>query len=125
MCALSKKMPFINELVDRASLALVSLVYSIEIDLDLCTADRVLPLPLSFVTTASAALSVTGSSGLSTAADICTTDFFADKIIVKCTPTGSTTTQTARSMRQIERACKQCHVMIHGSNSPSGWAFIR
>ena len=27
--------------------------------------------------------------------------------------------------RQMERSCKQCHVMIHGSNSPSGWAFLR
>jgi hypothetical protein len=45
----------------------------------------------SFVTSATAALTITGSSGLGTAADICTTEFFTDKIIVKCTPTGSTT----------------------------------
>lgn len=40
-------------------------------------------------------------------------------------PPGITTTQTVRSARQMERSCKQCHVMIHGTNSPSGWAFIR
>ena len=40
-------------------------------------------------------------------------------------PPGITTTQTVRSSRQMERSCKQCHIMIHGSNSASGWAFVR
>jgi DmsE family decaheme c-type cytochrome len=40
-------------------------------------------------------------------------------------PPGVTVTQTARSSRQMERSCKQCHIAIHGSNSASGWAFVR
>jgi DmsE family decaheme c-type cytochrome len=35
---------------------------------------------------------------------------------------GSTVT---RSSRNTERGCKQCHLAIHGSNSPSGAYFIR
>jgi DmsE family decaheme c-type cytochrome len=33
--------------------------------------------------------------------------------------------QTTRSAREMERACKQCHLAIHGSNSPSGHFFVR
>lgn len=33
--------------------------------------------------------------------------------------------QTTRSSREMERACKQCHLAIHGSNSPSGHFFVR
>jgi DmsE family decaheme c-type cytochrome len=40
-------------------------------------------------------------------------------------PPGVTTTQTTRSSRQIERSCPNCHFALHGSNSPSGWAFVR
>jgi len=45
--------------------------------------------------------------------------------IAAANPPGITTTQTTRSARQMERSCKQCHIMIHGSNSASGWAFVR
>jgi DmsE family decaheme c-type cytochrome len=37
-------------------------------------------------------------------------------------PPGSTVT---RSSRNSERGCKQCHLNIHGSNSPSGAYFVR
>jgi DmsE family decaheme c-type cytochrome len=37
-------------------------------------------------------------------------------------PPGSTVT---RSSRNTERGCKQCHLAIHGSNSPSGAFFVR
>jgi DmsE family decaheme c-type cytochrome len=37
-------------------------------------------------------------------------------------PPGSTAT---RSSRNTERGCKQCHLNIHGSNSPSGAFFVR
>lgn len=37
-------------------------------------------------------------------------------------PAGSTVT---RSSRNTERGCKQCHLNIHGSNSPSGAFFVR
>jgi DmsE family decaheme c-type cytochrome len=37
-------------------------------------------------------------------------------------PSGSTVT---RSSRNTERGCKQCHLNIHGSNSPSGAFFVR
>jgi DmsE family decaheme c-type cytochrome len=37
-------------------------------------------------------------------------------------PPGATVT---RSMRNTERGCKQCHLNIHGSNSPSGAFFVR
>lgn len=37
-------------------------------------------------------------------------------------PPGSTVT---RSSRNTERGCKQCHLAIHGSNSPSGAYFVR
>jgi DmsE family decaheme c-type cytochrome len=40
-------------------------------------------------------------------------------------PAGVTTAQTTRSSRQMERACINCHYNIHGSNSASGWAFVR
>lgn len=40
-------------------------------------------------------------------------------------PPGVTVTQTTRSARQMERACKNCHIALHGSNSASGWAFVR
>jgi DmsE family decaheme c-type cytochrome len=40
------------------------------------------------------------------------------------TPPGGVA-QTTRSARQMERSCKQCHIAIHGSNSASGWAFVR
>jgi DmsE family decaheme c-type cytochrome len=37
-------------------------------------------------------------------------------------PPGATVT---RSSRNTERGCKQCHLNIHGSNSPSGAFFVR
>ena len=37
-------------------------------------------------------------------------------------PPGATAT---RSSRNTERGCKQCHLNIHGSNSPSGAFFVR
>lgn len=37
-------------------------------------------------------------------------------------PSGATVT---RSSRNTERGCKQCHLNIHGSNSPSGAYFVR
>jgi len=40
-------------------------------------------------------------------------------------PPGGTVNQTTRSSRQMERACVNCHFALHGSNSPSGWAFVR
>ncbi len=44
--------------------------------------------------------------------------------VAAATPPGGTT-QTTRSSRQMERSCKHCHFALHGSNSPSGWAFVR
>ena len=40
-------------------------------------------------------------------------------------PPGGTTNQTTRSSRQMERSCANCHFALHGSNSASGWAFVR
>jgi DmsE family decaheme c-type cytochrome len=40
-------------------------------------------------------------------------------------PPGVTVTQTTRSARQMERSCPNCHLALHGSNSASGWAFVR
>ena len=45
--------------------------------------------------------------------------------VAAANPPGVTTNQTTRSSRQMERSCKQCHIAIHGSNSASGWAFVR
>ena len=45
--------------------------------------------------------------------------------VAAANPPGVTTTQTTRSSRQIERSCPNCHFALHGSNSPSGWAFVR
>jgi DmsE family decaheme c-type cytochrome len=45
--------------------------------------------------------------------------------VAAANPPGVTVTQTTRSSRQMERSCKQCHIMIHGSNHASGWAFVR
>jgi DmsE family decaheme c-type cytochrome len=39
-------------------------------------------------------------------------------------PTGTTNFPTTNS-RMIEKSCKNCHVNLHGSNSPSGAAFLR
>jgi len=39
-------------------------------------------------------------------------------------PTGTTNFPTINS-RMVEKSCKNCHVNLHGSNSPSGAAFIR
>jgi len=41
---------------------------------------------------------------------------------VPVAPPGSTVTRTNRN---AERGCKQCHLAIHGSNSPSGAFFVR
>ena len=40
-------------------------------------------------------------------------------------PTGAVVNQTVRSSRQMERSCPNCHMAIHGSNSPSGQFFVR
>jgi len=40
-------------------------------------------------------------------------------------PTGAVVAQTVRSSRQMEHSCKNCHLAIHGSNSPSGQFFVR
>lgn len=40
-------------------------------------------------------------------------------------PVAPTGTTVARSSRNTERGCKQCHLNIHGSNSPSGAFFVR
>lgn len=45
--------------------------------------------------------------------------------VAAANPAGVTVTQTTRSSRQMERACVNCHFALHGSNSPSGWAFVR
>jgi DmsE family decaheme c-type cytochrome len=45
--------------------------------------------------------------------------------VAAANPPGVTTTQTTRSSRQMERSCANCHFALHGSNSPSGWAFVR
>jgi DmsE family decaheme c-type cytochrome len=39
-------------------------------------------------------------------------------------PSGTTNFPTINS-RMIEKSCKNCHVNLHGSNSPSGAAFLR
>ena len=39
-------------------------------------------------------------------------------------PTGTSNFPTTNS-RMIEKSCKNCHVNLHGSNSPSGAAFLR
>jgi DmsE family decaheme c-type cytochrome len=44
---------------------------------------------------------------------------------IAATAPPGTTTQTSRSSRQVERSCVNCHFSLHGSNSPSGWAFTR
>jgi DmsE family decaheme c-type cytochrome len=40
-------------------------------------------------------------------------------------PVAPAGTTVARSTRNTERGCKQCHLNIHGSNSPSGAYFVR
>lgn len=40
-------------------------------------------------------------------------------------PTGAVVAQTTVSSRQMERSCPNCHLALHGSNSPSGQFFVR
>jgi DmsE family decaheme c-type cytochrome len=44
---------------------------------------------------------------------------------VPVAPTGAVSGYPTANSRFIEKACKNCHVNLHGSNSPSGAFFIR
>lgn len=44
--------------------------------------------------------------------------------VAAATPPGGIA-QVTRSSRGVERSCVNCHYAIHGSNSASGWAFVR
>ena len=43
----------------------------------------------------------------------------------KVAPAGAATGYPTAGSRFVERSCRNCHVQIHGSNHPSGVAFIR
>jgi DmsE family decaheme c-type cytochrome len=44
---------------------------------------------------------------------------------VPMAPAGAASGYPTAGSRFVERSCRNCHVQIHGSNSPSGVAFIR
>ena len=52
-------------------------------------------------------------------------DNFSTEKGVPVAPTGAPSGYPTVNSRFIEKACKNCHVNLHGSNSPSGAFFVR
>jgi predicted CXXCH cytochrome family protein len=52
-------------------------------------------------------------------------DNFSTEKGVPVAPTGAPSGYPTVNSRFIEKSCKNCHVNLHGSNSPSGAYFIR
>lgn len=52
-------------------------------------------------------------------------DNYSTELGARIAPTGAPSGYPTANSRFIEKSCKNCHVNIHGSNSPSGAYFIR
>ena len=52
-------------------------------------------------------------------------DNFSTELGARIAPPGAPTGYPTANSRFVEKSCKNCHVNLHGSNSPSGAYFVR
>ena len=52
-------------------------------------------------------------------------DNLSTELGARIAPTGAPTGYPTANSRFVEKSCKNCHMNLHGSNSPSGAYFVR